>query len=92
MEIDGDVEALASEASCQRQVVDEPPQAATLGRDDDVVEMWVATDDRLGGRLDDVGEMGIRIVAPQRPDERGGEGDVADQAQPDQQDLHGRGL
>ena len=55
MEIDRDLEALASEPSRQRQVIAQPRQPAPLRRDDDVVEIGIATNNRLGRRFYDVG-------------------------------------
>ena len=51
--------------------------------------MWrIAFDNRCGVRLDDVGEVGLRIMPPERAQERRREHHVADRAQPDQQDAH----
>ena len=40
-------------------------------------------------RFDEVGQVGVREVPPQRTDERGREDDVADQAQADKENVQG---
>ena len=46
---------------------------------DQLVEVGIATDDGCRQGFDDVGEMGVRVVPSQRPDDRGREHHVADQ-------------
>jgi hypothetical protein len=51
--------------------------------------MRVAVNDRCGRRFDEVGEVRVGQMPPQRADERGREDDVPDQAQADEEDLQG---
>ena len=86
MQIDGDVEAPAPQPPRERDVVEQTPQRPGVWAPRSVVEMRVAVKNRSGRGLDDIGEMGVGIAAPKRPDERRGEDDVADQAQADEED------
>ena len=88
MEVDGDVEPLAAQSSGDGQVVTDAPQSAPMRNYDDLVEMRVTPDDRRSRRLDNVGEVGAGVVAPQGRDQRSGEDHVTDQPQPDQKDFH----
>ena len=46
MEVDGDVEPFAAQPLREREIVEQPPGTAALGRDDQLVEMRVAAKDR----------------------------------------------
>ena len=71
-----------------RMSYDEPPQPARPLGDDDVVDVRVVANDRFGGRLDEIGDARVGKAPPERRDGRRREDDVADQAQPDEQNLH----
>ena len=88
MQIDGDVETPAPQPGGQRDVVEETLRAATSGRHDHFVQVRVPVKNRSGGRLHDVGKMGIGMPASKRADERCGEDDVANEAQADEEDFH----
>ena len=88
VEIDRHVVARAPQGARQADVGGQPPQAAGLGRDDHLVEMGIAGDDGSRRRLHQVAELRVRVAPSKCPDHRGREDDVADEAQPDEQDLH----
>ncbi len=50
--------------------------------------MRIVLDDRRRERLDEIGEACTRLKPPQRPQQRSREDDVANQAQPDDEDVH----
>ena len=85
MEIERNIELLRLQPSSQREVVDEAAHTSGARRDDDLVEMWIATDDRRGRRLDEVGEVSVGKPPAQRVDGRRREHDIADLAQPDEE-------
>ena len=49
--------------------------------------MRIVLDDRRRERLDEIREVSIRLKPPQGPQQRSREDDVANQAQPDDEDL-----
>ena len=86
VQIEGEIEAGAAQPPANREVLADPLQPTGVRRDDHLVEMRIVPDDRRGGFLDDVGEARLRIRPPQRADERGGEDDVPDEPEPQDQD------
>ena len=88
MEVDDEIEARRAQAPREREVVDEPSQPARALGDDDRVEMRVVPDDRRGRRLDEIGDVRVGKAAPEGRDGGRREDDVADEAQPDEQNLH----
>ncbi len=88
MEVDGDVEPFAPEPLRDGQVVTDAPQPAPMRNHDEVVKMRVTPDDRRSGRLDNVGEVGVGVVAPQGRDQGSGEDHITDEPQPNQKDFH----
>ena len=89
MQVDGHIETFLPQAAGEREVVPYPREAARPFDDHHVVQVRVVPDDGRGRRFDEVGELGLRIVAGQRADDGRREDDVANEAQPDQQDAAG---
>ncbi len=89
MEIEGHVVAFPSEAAGQGDVVDDARQAARPGDFDDRVEMGTVAHDRRRPGFHEIVDPRLGEVTPERPDRGRREHDVADQAQPDEQDLQG---
>jgi hypothetical protein len=89
VEVDRDIELPAPERPRKRQILADPPEAGYTRRNDHFVEMRVVSDDRCPVLFDDVCEARVRIRAPERTDERCGEGNVPDQTQPQDQDRTG---
>ena len=89
MQIDCDIESFSAKMSRVHQIVAPSRQARSPGDHQHGVQMGIAANDRFGQRLDDVGEVRIRIRPPQRVHERCREHDVADQSEPDKEDLQG---
>jgi hypothetical protein len=56
--------------------------------DDQFVDVRIALDNGRGVWFNDVGDVRVRIVAPERAEERCRENDVSNRTQPDQQDSH----
>ena len=90
MQIDRDVEAFAPEAPGQLDVIARSREAARPLHHDDFVQVRVVADDGSGRRLDQIREAGVGVAACQCANDRRREDDVADEAQPDQQDAAGR--
>ena len=87
VQVDRDVERARAQPSRPSTMSSrQRAEAPALGDDDDSFEMRVAADDRRRQRLDEVGEVRVRGAPPQRPHQRGGEHDVADQPKANQQD------
>ena len=57
----------------------------------DVVEMRIVDHDRRRIRLDDIIDLRVGIGPPQRAKQRRRENDVADQAEPDEENSHASG-
>ena len=87
MEIDGDVEPFLAETPRQGHVVAKPCEAARALDDDDFVQVRVVLNDGRGGPFDQIGEPGPGMVACQGAYRGRREHDVADEAQPDEQDA-----
>ena len=87
MKIDHEVEALRAQAACELQIVTPPREAARTFDDDDVVEIGMVTDDRLGRGFDQIADGCARKPSPQRPDRGRGEHHVANQAEADKKDA-----
>jgi hypothetical protein len=87
MKIDRHVVPAGAEPSRKPEVVANPRQALTAGRDDDVVEVGVPGDDRRGGGLDDVSDVSVRIPLSHTSDGRRREYDVANLAKAEQEDT-----
>jgi hypothetical protein len=85
MKINRKIVAAAPQLPAEREVGE---QAAALG-DDDVVQRAALQNDRRGDRLDNVGEMRTGKMLAKRTNGRGGEDDVANFAETDEQDLQG---
>ena len=87
VEVDDQVEAPAAQGAGQLQVVAQAAPAAAAGNRDHVGQMRVGGHHRRGLRLDQVGQAGVGIALAHRPDDRGREDHVADQAEADEQDV-----
>ena len=61
--------------------------ARASGRDDHVVEMWVPGHHRRGGRLDDVGDMGVGKSLTHTANGRRREHDVANLAKAEEENT-----
>jgi hypothetical protein len=83
MQIDGDVEPLPPQLTRKREVVADPGETATLRDDNDVSQITIPADDGRSRRFDDIGELGVRIPAAQRTNERCRQHHVTDQPQTD---------
>src|SRR5262245_30821429 len=81
VQIDRDVEPFATQSLSKRDVIEHPCGAFATCGDDHVVEMWIAANNRGCGRLDEIRDVRVAILAAQRTDNGCGENDVADQAQ-----------
>jgi hypothetical protein len=89
VEVDRDIELRAAEPPREREVAGNPADAARALGDDDFVDGRVVRDDGPGARLDDIGQVRGWEMAPERVDGWRGEDHVADQPEPDEQDLQG---
>ena len=79
VEIDGEIErARAAAGGRAPRSREQPAHARAARRDDHLVEMRIAGDDRRGRRFDEVGEVGVGKPPAQGADGRRGEDDVAD--------------
>ena len=93
VKVDREVVALARAAGGRaRGRPSRPRSAARARRDDDLVEMRVAGDDRRGRGLDEIGELRVGKPPAQRVNGRRREDDVADLAQANEQDCNCRSI
>ena len=88
MKVDDDIEPFAAKAPAKSYVVEDPPEASRALGDDDLVDVRIVSNDGLGGLLNEVGNAGVREMTPEGRDGRCRKHDIANQAQPDEQDLH----
>lgn len=89
MEIDDAVEPFSAKERGQLNIVAQAGEAARTFDHDDRIEIGMVPDHRLGRRFHEIGEMRVGEAAPQGADRGRGEYHVADQAQPDKQNLQG---
>jgi hypothetical protein len=89
MQIDRDIIALPRQPPRHPEIVAYAPDAATLGKNDELVERGVIAQHEGCRRFDEIGQMCCGIRATQPADERRGEDDVADEPGPDEQNLQG---
>ena len=89
VEVHDEVEPLPAQARGEPQVVAEPRQAARPRQDDDLVQVRMVANDGLGRPFHEIGDASRRKPAAHGADRGCGEDHVADQAQPDQEDLQG---
>jgi hypothetical protein len=85
MKVDREIELPGPQTAAKRQIVEQSPHAAAPRRHDDLVQMRITGDDGRRGRLDDIGEVGVRKSPAQGMDGRRGEDDIANLAQPNQE-------
>ena len=83
MKVDREVVSRRAKAPPERDV----RKQMLAWRDDQLVDVRIGPDDIGRLWLDDVGDVGIREMLPQRTHRRRGEYDVANLAQSDQQDT-----
>jgi hypothetical protein len=88
VKVDHDVEPPRPERASYPQVLPESRHATCPRDGDHLVEVRVAVHDRRRGLLDQIRQARIREAAAERANGRRGEDDVADEAQPHQQDVH----
>lgn len=88
MQIDRNVVAAARQSSSRIDVVREPRKAVAARNDDEFVDIGIPFDNRCGVGLDDVGDVGSRIVPTEGSDERGCENYVSNRAQSNEQYAH----
>src|SRR5687768_6908804 len=89
MKIDDEVKMRGSQASSELDVVLPSRQPAWPLGNDQVVDVRMMADDGLGGCFDEIREVRVRKPAPQRANRGRGEHHVANQPQPDEQDVQG---
>jgi tetratricopeptide (TPR) repeat protein len=89
MHVNHQVEPAPPQAPRQADIVDQPGEATPAFHDQDVVQMRVAGDDRRGIALYEIGECRVGECAPQCPNHRRREYHVADEAEADEEDVHG---
>ncbi len=86
VKIDDEIEALPPQLARERAVVADAREAAWPLDDSTRSSMCgMMAHDRFGGGLDEIGDAGIREAALESANDRRGEDDVADQAEPDEQ-------
>ena len=85
-----EIESRPPQPQRQPGIVAQPPPAAALVDDDQLVDVRVGGDDRFGRALHQIREVGSRECALQRAEKRGREDDVADQAEPDEENPRRR--
>ena len=73
MQVDGDIEMALPQAVGERQIRAQTGQAAQLRRNDDLIEVGIAANDRGGRGFDQVGNFSGRIVPPYGANQRRGE-------------------
>ena len=88
MEVEHDVKPFRAQAPRQAEVVANALPSAGARDDDDVSEVRVASDDRSGVALHEVGQAGFRKRPLERPEKRRREDHVADETQADEEYLH----
>ena len=88
MQIDGDVEPPGAKPPCPGEIVGPASDAGALRDNQDFVQVRIVLDDRRRERLDEIREACTRLKPPQGPQQRSREDDVANQAQPDDENVH----
>ena len=89
MEVDDEIEAGTPETRGQGEVISETTPTARALDDDDLIQMGVAAHDGFGYEFHKIRNPGVREALPQRRNRRRREDDVANEPQPDEQDLQG---
>jgi hypothetical protein len=84
VQVDRDVVAAPRQSSSGGEVVSQPRKTAAPRDDDQFVDVRIALDNGRGVWLNDIGDVCVRIVAPERAEERCRENDVSNRTQPDQ--------
>ena len=87
VKVDREIVSFAPQPSDERDVGAQPSRRVRTAGDDHVVEMRIVPHDRRGFFFDDVGDAGVRVVAADGSDGRGREDHVANQPQPDEEDV-----
>ena len=89
MKIDCDVEARMPQPPAERHIVGHASQAASSRQDDQLVQVWISPENWRRWWFDDVGDVPVRVGAPQTADERRSEDDVTNEAGTNEQDSQG---
>jgi hypothetical protein len=89
VKINGQIESHLPQPARHRQVVCHASQSGTTLDKEYFVEVRVGMNHRLCQRLDEVCDVGLWILTPQRPNQRRRKNDITDQAQPDQNNSQG---
>ena len=84
MKIDGKIESPRPQLAPEAEIADKSPYAARVRRDDHLIEVRIALDDRRRRRLDDISEVGVWETAPERVDGGRRKDDVADLPEADE--------
>ena len=88
MKIDDQVESRSPEAPSQRHILQGATESLSPSDGDEIVEIRILRQHRGRVVFDEIGQVRIRNGSFQGADRRSGEDDVADQAQPDQENPH----
>jgi hypothetical protein len=86
VQIDGDIEAVATETARHGDVVAQPGEAGSLWHDQKLVDVRIASEHRRSRRFDKVRDVSVGEPPPKRAKKGRGEGDVADQAKANKKD------
>lgn len=88
MKINGQIESCAAQPADEGTLVAQSREApGSRWCNDDFVQVWVAFEDRGGGRFDQVAERGLREPRTERPEGWRGEDDVANLPEANEQDA-----
>ena len=86
MKIDGEIVALGAQPAAEGEIAEESAQTVRARRDNHLIQMAVAGDDRRSRRLDDIADVRVGKPLSERMDGGGGEGDVTNLPEADEQD------
>lgn len=89
MEINGNVELPAPKLQSKGEVPDNAAEPSAPRCHDYLAQPGVVFDDGGCGRFNQVGQPGLGIAIPHRPNRGRREHDVADLAEPDEENLQG---
>ena len=87
MKVDREIVSLAPQPSDERDIGAQAARRVRAARDDHRVEMRVVAHDRRSFFFDDVSDAGVRVVAADGSNGRSREHDIADQPEPDEENV-----
>jgi hypothetical protein len=87
VEVERDVEPPSAEPPRERHILSDALPTGRFVDDDQFVDVRVAANDRSCMCFDEVGDVGVGIAASQRGDTRRRKDDVADEPEPDEENL-----